>query len=136
MPTQAETRPTDPGQDRGKGTIFISYSKANLEWRRRVEGFLETLEVWGEAEVWADDRIDTGADWYPAIREAIDRSAVAVLLLSKDFLRTGFIAKEEVPELLRRREERGMKLVPLLVHDCPWKAVRWLRKLNIKPCPT
>ena len=56
-----------------------------------------------------------------------------MLLLSKDFLRTDFIAKEEVPELLRRREELGMKLIPLLIHDCPWEAVRWLRALNIVP---
>jgi hypothetical protein len=26
-----------------------------------------------------------------------------------------------------------MKLIPLLIHDCPWGAVRWLRALNIVP---
>ena len=94
-----------------KGTVFISYSKEDLVWRERVEAFLETLETWGDAEIWADERIGSGEEWYGEIRKAIDRSAVAVLLLTKDFLRTDFIAKEEVPELLRRREELGMKLM-------------------------
>ena len=116
-----------------KGAVFISYSKEDVAWRKRVQAFLNSIEAEGEAEVWADDRIDAGEDWYPEIRKAIDRSAVAVLLLTKDFLRTDFIAKQEIPELLRRREELGMKLIPLLIHDCPWKAVRWLRALNIVP---
>ena len=119
--------------EQSKGAVFISYSKKDMAWRERVQAFLETLETWGDAEVWADDRIDAGEDWYQEIQKAIDRSAVAVLILTKDFLRTEFIAKQEVPELLRRREELGMKLIPLLIHDCPWKAVRWLRALNIVP---
>lgn len=119
--------------EQSKKAIFISYSKADKVWRERVQAFLQTLETWADIEVWADDRIDAGADWYKDIQEAIGRSGTAVMLLTKDFLRTGFIAKQEVPDLLRRREEVGMKLIPLLIHDCPWHVPRWLRALNIVP---
>jgi hypothetical protein len=115
------------------GTVFISYSKADKVWRERLQAALGVLETCFDVEVWADDRIDAGDEWYKEISEAIDRSGVAILLLSEKFLGTGFIMKEEVPELLRRQEALGMKLIPLLIHDCPWKAVRWLRALNIVP---
>ena len=113
--------------------VFISYSKKDVEWKDRLRRFLKPLNVWNETKVWADDCIDAGADWFEAIKMAINESAVAILLVTTDFLGTEFIAKEEVPELLRLRRERGMWIIPVLIHHCPWQSVRWLKQLNIVP---
>jgi len=113
--------------------VFISYSKKDVEWKDRLRRFLKPLNVWNETKVWADDCIDAGADWFEAIKMAINESGVAILLVTTDFLGTEFIAKEEVPELLRLRRERGMWIIPVLIHHCPWQSVRWLKQLNIVP---
>ena len=39
------------------GVIFISYSKTDKTWRERVQGHLETLQTWNDADVWADEPI-------------------------------------------------------------------------------
>ena len=64
-------------------------------------------------------------------RQEIGMSPSAVWVITREEIETS--GASTIPDLLRRREELGMKLIPLLIHDCPWKAVRWLRALNIVP---
>src|SRR5262249_27414655 len=46
-----------------------------------------------------------------------DRAALGLLLVSGDFLASRFIIEVELPALL----ERGVRLAPVLVHDCLWE---------------
>ena len=117
------------------GTIFISYSKDDLKWRKQIQKHLGVLEYSAGAEIWADDRIDEGDSWYEEIRSAIGRSAVGIMLLTPSFLGTGFIQKEEIPELIRRRVDVGMLLIPILVEDCAWDTQRWLNQKHIQMTP-
>src|SRR6266478_788146 len=93
-----------------------------------VTGLLPQLQALEQAgigmRVWHDRKIDGGDQWYPEIQEALANAAVALLLISPDFLASGFIAKEEVPYLIERQEKHGMLLIPVLVRRCPWKAHR------------
>lgn len=116
-------------------SVFISYAHEDVEWKDRLLEFLKPLTIWNDVEVWADDRIDAGAEWYEEIRAAINDSAVALMLVSRHFLGSEFIAKEEVPELLRLRRERGTWVIPVLLNPCPWKSIRWLKRLQIIPDP-
>ncbi len=43
------------------------------------------------------------------------------------------IWKEEIPYLLERRKNDGMTLTPVLVRACAWKAVSWLKQLQMLP---
>ena len=61
------------------------------------------------------------------------RAVVAVCLVSADFLASKFIANEEIPILLERREREGMMMLPVLVRPCAWKDVRWLRGIQMLP---
>ena len=84
-------------------------------------------------KVWHDRKIDGGDKWYPEIQEAMNNAAVGVLLISADFLASGFCVKEEVPFLLDRQEKQGMLLIPVLIRQCPWKAHRWLAERQMLP---
>ncbi|MCP4690321.1 MAG: AAA family ATPase, partial [Desulfobacterales bacterium] len=64
---------------------------------------------------------------------ALKGADAAVLLISADFLTSDFIMKEEVPILLRKKAESGLPIFPMLVKQCPWKKVKWLERLNIRP---
>ena len=52
------------------------------------------------------------------------------MLISADFLTSRFIRAEEIPTLLRRREQAGMKLIPLIVRPCAWQKVSWLSAIQ------
>ena len=68
---------------------------------------LSVLGKQGLLDVWDDQRIGAGQDWFPEIRKAMERARVAILLISHNFLTSDFILREEVPNLLKRRERRG-----------------------------
>jgi tetratricopeptide (TPR) repeat protein len=60
-------------------------------------------------------------------------AAVAVCLISADYLASDFVTKEEIPYLLERCEKEGMHLFPVLVRPCPWKVVPWVRETQMLP---
>jgi len=110
--------------------IFISYSHENEEWKDELKSHLSVLETHGDFSVWEDRQINPGDDWYPAIKQAIQSAKVAILLVSRDFLTSDFVKKEEIPELLQRRETDGLRVIPLIVKPCAWQAVPWLASLQ------
>ncbi|HEX5717759.1 MAG TPA: toll/interleukin-1 receptor domain-containing protein, partial [Thermoanaerobaculia bacterium] len=114
-----------------RSTVFLSYSHQDEDWKNRVVGHLDVLEA--ELDVWDDRRIAKGDAWLLEIQDAMDRAAVAVLLISKDFLNSKFIKGTEVPHLLKRRREDGLRVIPLFVHSCAWPAVKWLADIQGGP---
>jgi tetratricopeptide (TPR) repeat protein len=115
-------------------TVFISYSHQDESWKNKLLPQLHALEQAGiDMQVWHDRKIDGGDQWYPEIQEAMANAAVGVLLISPDFLASGFITKEEVPYLIERQEKHGMLLIPVLIRKCPWKAHRWLADRQMIP---
>lgn len=110
--------------------IFISYSHENEEWKDELKSHLSVLETHGDFSVWEDRQINMGDDWYPAIKQAIQSAKVAILLVSRDFLTSDFVKREEIPELLKRRETDGLRVIPLIVKPCAWQTVPWLAKLQ------
>jgi tetratricopeptide (TPR) repeat protein len=112
-------------------TVFLSYSHQDEDWKDRVVGHLKVLEA--ELDVWDDRRIAKGDAWLPEIQSAMDRAAVAVLLISKDFLTSRFIKETEVSRLLKRRRDEGLRVIPLFVRPCAWQAVDWLAEIQGGP---
>jgi tetratricopeptide (TPR) repeat protein len=114
-------------------TVFISYSHKDELWKERLVTQLRVLQMEGVLEVWDDRRIEAGLDWRPEIEQAIERAAVAILLVSADFLTSKFILGEEVPRLLERRQKEGLRVIPLIVRPCAWQAVKWLSPIQARP---
>jgi len=79
------------------------------------------LQKYGGITVWSDADIAAGSNWPSTIQKSLDKAAVAVLLVSRHFLRSPFIMNVEVPYILRAREKRGLKVLWVLVSDCLYK---------------
>jgi tetratricopeptide (TPR) repeat protein len=116
-----------------KPTVFISYSHKDEGWKDRLRPHLKALEQTGQLVVWDDRKIDAGETWYPEIEQAMARAAVALCLISADYLASDFCAKQEVPFLLERQERDGMLLIPVLLRKCPWRAHRWVSERQMLP---
>ncbi|MGE3507930.1 MAG: TIR domain-containing protein [Vicinamibacterales bacterium] len=114
-------------------SVFVSYSHADEPWKDRLLRHLGGLRDAGRISIWDDRRIDPGGAWYEAITQAMDGARVAICLISERFLASDFCAREEIPHLLRRREEGGLVLIPVLLRPCAWRAVWWVRPIQMLP---
>jgi hypothetical protein len=121
--------------------IFISYAHANAIWLRKTvmdrAGTLEPnpkdlLSYWrnglqfeGEVEFWYDRDEDEGLRggdvWEKRIFDEIDRAHVGVLLITQEFVQSGFIRRKELPRMVARAERGEMELVPVLVEPARWE---------------
>jgi serine/threonine protein kinase len=101
--------------DRGaKRTVFLSYCRADESWLHRIRVHMQPLEKRCSVEVWHDGRIKVGTPWQNEIAIALEQAAVAILLVSADFLASAFCSDFEVPKLLQRRAQ-GALVIPLFV---------------------
>jgi hypothetical protein len=97
-----------------KLTVFVSYSHTDEAWLKRVQVHLKPLARDGLLELWDDTQIKTGERWREAIKAALERADVAVLLISADFYASDFIANNELPPLLEAtRSKRELVIAGL-----------------------
>lgn len=96
--------------------IFISYSHQDEIWLKKVQTNLKVLKHQNvNFEIWDDTKILIGQKWKEEIEKALDKSKVAILLISTDFLASDFIQNDELPTLLRKAEINGCEILPLIV---------------------
>ena len=114
-----------------KPQIFISYSREDTEWKDRLESHLEVYAKNGRLAVWHDGKIPRGVRWADEIENVLGRATVAVLLISKDFLRSDFIMEKEIPVIRERELDGELKIFPIVVEPCDWEEIAWIRELQI-----
>lgn len=91
-------------------TVFVSYSHKDREWADELSTFLAPWIRDKRLNLWDDSRIPVGDRWEAEIQKAISEAAVAVLLVTKDFLASDFITKHELPLLLERARTKQVRL--------------------------
>lgn len=112
VPTADQPKPKE-----GK-SLFISYSHKDTEYLDRLMVHLRPLEKSGLIDAWNDTRIAAGKKWQEEIESALKKSAVAVLLVSADFLASSFIVDNELPPLLDKAARDGTVILPLILKPC------------------
>ncbi|MEZ4432076.1 MAG: TIR domain-containing protein [bacterium] len=117
-----------------RDTIFVSYTRKDAKWRDEILEFLEPLRQYCDVQVWSDQDLRAGEDWYAAIRDRLARTRYALCLVSKPFLASRFCQDEELPALFQQRLTGGVEIVPLFISPCNWQLHPWLRRLN--GCPS
>jgi TIR domain-containing protein len=98
--------------------VFISYSREDQKWLERLQVHLKPLIRDSVVDVWADTRLQAGDNWRAEIGRAIEQASVAVLLISADFLASDFVTSEELPALLEAAEQRGLRILQVIVSPC------------------
>jgi TIR domain len=113
--------------------VFISYSHSDKRWKDYLVRQLGVLEREGLLTSWHDGLIQPGADWLPAIEAAMADAEVAIFIVSADFLNSKFIRRKEITDLLERRRQEGLRIIPLIARPCPWQNVLWLAAIQARP---
>jgi GTPase SAR1 family protein len=114
-------------------TVFISYSHKDEAWKDRLEPHLKTLEIEGFYQTWDDRQIEPGSDWYKQIDSALNQAQALIMLISAHYLSSKFIKEVEIPRILKRRQDEGVYVVPVIVNPCPWEKVEWLSAIQVLP---
>ena len=91
--------------------VFFSYSHKDVKWLDDIKKTLKPAFKNRPISMWDDRHIKPGQIWRDAIKEALSRARAAILLISRDFLASEFIADKELPDLLRDAGEDGVILM-------------------------
>ena len=103
--------------------VFVSYSHADPDYLKRLMVHLRPYEKQSQIDVWSDTKIKPGQPWRNEIEIALKRAAVAVLLISADFLASDFIVDEELPKLLQAAQSEGVKILSIILKPCAFTTV-------------
>jgi hypothetical protein len=113
------------GLDFGPVSVFICYAHADNDgkdprtrWLDRLLQFLRPLVRNQSLSMFSDKNIEIGESWHWRIRTELDQARVAVLLVSPAFLASDYIARSEVPVLLKEATDRGLKILPIIISPC------------------
>lgn len=115
--TSTEKKPVN-----NRNQIFISYNRNDERIFERVKVHFKGVNNANDNFIyWEDTQIKTGTGWFEDIKQSLERTKVAVLLISADFLASQFIKQHELPEIFTAMKQQGATIIPVLVSDCSLK---------------
>jgi TIR domain-containing protein len=116
------------GEASARSIVFVSYSHFQKKWMERLVVHLKPLQRERRVELFDDTKIQPGADWRNEIKAALQKTKVAILLISADFLGSDFIAEDELPPLLERAQAGGATIIPVIVSPSRFTKIERLAK--------
>ena len=102
-------------------TLFYSYAREDKRMRNRVDAALAPLKRDDLIATWYDGMIEPGEEWDEEIKRQLDSADIILLLLSIDFLNSGYIDAVEVKRAMKRHEDGTARVIPVLLRYCHWK---------------
>ena len=100
--------------------VFYSYSHKDESLRQKLETHLVALQREGLIKPWTDRCITAGSEWSKQIDEHVRSADIILLLISPDFLASGYIHDVEVKQAMVQHESRKSRVIPIFVRDCSW----------------
>jgi hypothetical protein len=116
--------------------IFVSYAHQDSRWLgddSLIPWLARSLRRDQVVFWWDREGILPGDEYRKLIEKEIGRSAIAVLLVSQEFLNSEFIEEVELP-LIRARSDAGQMLaIPILLEPCGWEELGFLSDRQMVP---
>lgn len=113
--------------------VFISYSRQDRKWLERLQTHLTPLQRQGRIDVWVDTRIRAGDEWRKEIERAIASCKVAILLVSPYFMASDFINNNELPPLLKKARQKGVRIISILISPSSYEDSELARYQAVNP---
>ena len=118
----AQSAPVDAEQ-----SVFLSYCHEDDEWRDR---FISHLAEHAPGLGVFNDRIgdDTHRLLSSSTRSALESAKVMFVFLSTGYLTSSWITTLENSEYVEELSRQGLRIYPVLLHECKWQTLEPLRK--------
>lgn len=117
--------------ERKQATVFISYAHDDQAY---VDVFLKEFEKHANLAKefkwipWTDKNIRPGNHWHKDVQRQVNGCDFAILLVSKEFLNSKYIEKNEFNNLLKRAGDDRFLFFPVLLGHCEFSAWEELEK--------
>ena len=100
--------------------LFYSYSSKDEEFKAELETHLSLLKREGKLATWHMKQIVPGTDWDKTIDENLKAADIILLMISSDFLASGYINNVEVKQAMAQHDSGKSHVIPVFVRDCSW----------------
>lgn len=115
----------------GRHQVFISYSHKDQEWFNKLQMMLAPVEVFHGIKVWDDKEIMPGTYWHDAIKNALSQTRLAICLVSRNFIDSSFITKNELSYFKKEAEKQNVRIFPISIshiedHENPFKEIQFV----------
>lgn len=97
--------------------VFVSYARVDEAYRVRLNVHLAPLVREGLIDLWSDRAIAAGSDWERDIEHELATADIVLLLVTPDFVASVYCFEKELTEAIRRHEEEGVRILPVLVKN-------------------
>jgi len=112
--------------------LFISYCHKDETLVTNFVSHIKPLKDSGIIKEWYDRRIETGSEFQRDINNNLEKADVICLMISHNFISSA-ACMEEKDSALRLRDEKGIKVIPLILSLCLWTEYKDLSKLLAVP---
>ena len=100
-------------------SVFISYSHADKRWLEELLICLKPYLRGGRITTWSDTQLEPGAEWDPAIQEALRKANVAVFLVTARLAASDYVIDKE----LRLAQENRIPILWIAVSAAAYDRV-------------
>ena len=114
--------------------VFISYSHKDKPFLDDLKRHFKPLK--DSVDFWDDSAIAIGQRWKEQIKNAIEKTKVAILLLSADFFNSEFIENHELPTLLKKAQTEGATILTVILKPCLFEEYPELNQYQALNSPT
>lgn len=145
FPPSSLARPVQLGEKggrvRGKGKedhmsftleLFLSYAHEDEALRRELE---KHLAIFGHKDlitIWHDRNISAGTEWRQEIHHHLQTSQIILLLLSPDFMVSGYCYGVEMQHAIERHTRKEAYVIPVILRPVYWQ-IEPLNQLQALP---
>lgn len=104
--------------------VFVSYSHHDRRWLEELRVSLKPYVRDEGISVWDDTCIRSGTQWRDALRAVVQSAKVSVFLVSRHFLASDFIARNELQPLLEQAALEARQVMWIPVSASAWERQR------------
>lgn len=100
-------------------SIFVSYSNKSLDYKKKFdELIMPILKRKFNIDIWSDIQIELGSKWDKTIDANLEKANVFIFLVDNNFMASAFIQEKEIPIAIKRHEQDGVLLLPIVIEEC------------------
>jgi hypothetical protein len=122
----------DQFKDKIINHVFVCYAHEDnvsgdhsKRWLDRLQQVLKPFARQAEIVVVSDKSIKTGESWHEHLQSQLRGARAAILLVSPAFLASDYIANNELPVILQRAKDQGLKVFPILIRPSTYDKIKF-----------
>src|SRR5579859_7888475 len=101
--------------------LFYCYAREDKDLREQLEKRLRILSNKYNLIHWYDREILPGQDWKRTIHQHLSTAQMILLLISPNFMTSGYCYGIEMVEALEREKAGTCRVIPIILRDTNWE---------------